>query len=639
MSFLNFEIKYLVLIIPFLIIGLFLLFKNYKKQKLFNDSYLSKMRNYNYSQKIFNFKNIILLICVLLLIVSILRPAWGSRTQTIEASGSDIIFTLDVSKSMKAIDMNDDGGKLDRLSMAKNMITNFVEEYPQNRYGLVIFAGEAFVSSPLTIDQSAFLTFLQGVDYNDVSSQGTDMGEALKASIDRFYSEQEKERGRSIVLMSDGGEDITEDVEDFAKVAYELNINIFTIGIGSTKEVAIPEGQDIFGRISYKKHNGQIVKTKLNEDVLKQIAKETDGQYFHANKKDDLRKISKKIEAAKATTIQVEQKGGVNDRYQYFLLPSFILFLLFIFIKPKKIDKLFIIKLKHSFKKYFNNLEKIIHKYLKFSVLILSLFSLTACSSSELSFRYYLKKGNDNFSKEYLGEARDNYLLAGDRTKKSRHIAKNNLAIVDFREQTYNKSKERLEEVTVIYCDEKKYEFCDQLYYNLGNTYYRLGENNKNKDEQRKLWEQAVASYEKDLEINADDQKAKENIDFILNKLKEAEESESSEGEDGSQSDQSEGESEDKEGEQGESQEGLEDSEETDDKSGEETGSEGAESTGLDKETNKKVEQYLEDLEKQEQSNQKYFQPNPDAQNNQNSMNNFFGGEFNNESDSNEIDW
>ncbi len=631
MIFLNFEIKYLIAILPFFIVGLFLLFKNYKKQKLFNNLFLSRMRSYQYSEKIFNFKNIILLICAILLFVSILRPAWGIRSQTIEASGSDIIFTLDVSQSMKALDMNEVGTSLDRLSFAKSMIGNFVEECPQNRYGLVIFAGEAFVSSPLTIDQSAFLTFLQGVDYNDVSSQGTDIGEALKASIDRFYGEQDKERGRSIVLISDGGEEVTGDVADFAEVASELSINVFTIGIGSTKGVKIPEGQDVFGRISYKRHNGEIVITKLNEDVLKQIANETDGQYYHAEKENDLRKIAKKIEAAKATTIKVEQKGGLKDRYQYFLLASFICFLLSVFIKPKKLSK-----------KYFSDFKKITKKYLKLSVLILSLFSLTACSSSELSFRYYLKKGNDDFAKEYLGEARDNYLLASDKTKKSRHIAKNNLAIVDFREQTYIKSKERLEETIAIYCDEKKYEFCDQLYYNLGNTYYRLGENNKNKNEQKKLWEQAVGAYEKDLEINSEDKEAQENIDFILNKLKEVEESESSEGEDGSQSDQLEGE----QGESNEEEEGPEDlgkASEESNESGDEIGTKGGEIAGLDKETNEKVEQYLDDLEKQEQSNQKYFQPNPDAQNNQNSMNNFFdnffGGDFNNKTDSNEVDW
>ena len=332
MDFLNLQLRYLLIFIPLLSLAGFLIYKIYRKNKIFDTTALAKMRDYDYSKSISLLKYIFLTLCLAALFLAVLRPAWGVKKSTIEAKGTDVVFTLDVSQSMKALDLSQNGSTISRLDAAKAMIASFISNHPENRYGLVIFAGEAFVSTPLTMDSSAFLTFLDGVDYNDVGTQGTDIGEALKASIDRFYSEQDKERGRSIVVISDGGEEAANDTAGFAKVAGQLGISIFTIGIGSTKGVPIPENTDYFGRVNYKEYQGRTVMTKLNEQPLKDIAAATGGQYFHAEKTGDLEKISRKLATLEATTLKSEAKAGREDRYQYFLLAAFLLFVFYLLI-------------------------------------------------------------------------------------------------------------------------------------------------------------------------------------------------------------------------------------------------------------------------------------------------------------------
>lgn len=652
-----------LLILPIFLSGGFLLFRVFKKQTEFDKSKFNKLRNY----KPFKYQNIIKIILLslsfLFVTISVLRPMWGYKIVRSEAKGIDMVFTLDVSKSMKALDLNNGKGELDRLSMAKNMIAQFVTENPENRYGLVIFAGTAFVSTPLTLDHTAFLTFLGGVDYDDVSKQGTDLGEALKASIDRFYNEQDKERGRSIVLISDGGEDIEGDIDGFSDVAKELGIKVFAVGVGSKKGVSIPEGKDVFGRISYKTFNGEVVKTKLNEKPLKEIAEKTNGQYFHAEKVGDLEKISDDIKNLQATVLNKEEVGNKEDQYQIFLTIGFILFVLFALLNQ--------LKDLENIKEKLNKLSK---KYLRIFTIGLMFLSLNGCAMSETSFRYHNAQGNKKFAKQYFSEAKDEYKLAGDASIKYKYISDNNLSIIDYDSEEFENAKNKLEESIYISCAENPKEFCDQLYYNLANVYYRIGEQQAG-DEKVNSWNTAIENYKKTLEINSNDTEAEENIEFIMNKLQEEQEqseenqnSQNGENDDEQNEEQKGDKEENSEESEQQNPEGSENSEEgntgnqgeTDQENSQKESSEGeggnsaqAGEAGLDEETDKQVEEYLKMLEKQEAQNQKYFQQNPDAEQNSSDpfddffndpfFDNFFGdsrsNNFNNNSDSNEIDW
>ena len=667
-------------VIPLFLLGIFFIYRIYIKNLGFNSSALSKMRNYKYSKLLFSVRMMLLLISFLFLFVSVLRPAWGTDRKTVEAKGIDVVFTLDVSQSMKALDIGK--GLVDRLTLAKNMIAQFASTHPSNRYGLVIFAGEAFVSSPLTTDTSAFLTFLDGVSYNDVGKQGTDINAALRASIDRFYSEQDKKRGRSLVIISDGGEDANGDISAFAKVAGDLNIKIFTIGIGSTDGVPIPEGRDVFGHVSYKKYQGKIVTSKLNEKILKQIADETGGEYFHAKKNGDLEKIADKLSSLETSLIKTEENAGLEDRYQYFLLPSFLFFLFYIFLEFA--DELFF-SLKQRLGTY--------KKYLKISSFVILAVFLTGCTNSNISFRYYNTKGNDNYKKNYYKEAKEDYAKAGESSHELKYISDNNSAVVGYTEKDYLGIAKKMEDAIFIYCEKQKQEYCGILYYNLGNIYYRLGEE-KADSEQADFWQKAIEVYKKDLEINQTDDEAQENIDFIMQKLKEKNDAEKSgdnnrenskqdnssdvgsdEGEnsqDASSEEQSkEGDSSSGEEEKTQSQNDQtgnnkednkqdqtdiqsDESRSENDSSSDSGGQDNKATTALDEKTAKQVENYMKALEKQEKNNQDYFQPNPNGSYESNSPfddffddsffkdffdNKPFGGSFNNNEKTDGIDW
>ncbi len=647
MNIFNLSIIYILLTLPFLLIGLLYLYKIYVNNDLFDHSFLARMRNYQYFYWQNKLKIIFLAMSLIFLIVVLWQPAWGAKQKTIETKGVDVVFTLDVSQSMQALDVGD--GNTDRLSLAKSMINDFVSKHPENRYGLVIFSGEAFVSSPLTIDAGAFLTFLSGVDYHDVSSQGTNIKAALQASINRFYSEQDKKRGRAIVIISDGGEDMQLDASDFAKVTKKLGIKIFTIGIGSTKGVPIPERRDVFGRISYKRYHGQTVLTKLNEKPLKKIAKITGGKYFHANSSGSLHKIVKELSILETSSIKSQEKIGQEDRYQYFLVVSLLFFVLYLLFNLINIDF---------------NINKKIRRYLKLSVFLL-FFLLSGCTNNNLFFRYYNTMGNKSYNQAYYDEAKTKYQQAGKKSHTLKYIADNNLALSNYQEDNYQVASKILEKTVAIYCQKNSIQYCDELYYNLGDIYYRQGEELIGKKQISK-WQLAIEAFKKDLEINPQDKEAQENIDFITNKIKKSVDNQQQKEDNSEQNssstkfsqdqtdNQSASNSQDKEnsGESSNDQKKDDLSKQSNNESSDKTNEQdqlgknnadknndnnfNSQSTTaqnddeqLDAKTKEQIDKYMQALDQQEKQSQDYFQPNPNGSyKSQDNLEDFFNDPF-----------
>ncbi len=677
MTFLNLNNLSVFVVLLFFLVSLLLLWRGFLKKYFFNKSDLALMRNYEFFNFAFLLKNIFLALSILFLGIAFLRPAWGLKESKTVANGIDLIFTLDVSKSMLSVDT--DAGAytgarthayLSRLDNAKKMIADFVNKNPQNRYGLIIFAGEAFVSTPLTIDHQAFLTFLNNVDSQDVAGAGTNLSEALKMSIDRFYAQKDKKRGRAIVLLSDGGEDFDENLDDLAKLLKDLNIKLITIGVGGSKEVPIPNGQDLFGRTTYKRYRGKVVMTKLNDKNLKKIAKKAGGKYYHFKNPKQIEKINADLKNLKASKIFSKNKSGKEDRYQIFLFLSFLFFLLYLFLPLNKKNYEFLFKLKIAY-------LQIAKKYFKIFVLILIPFILSSCSNSQFLFKHYLGKGNKYFYKNNYKKAIENYQKSANSNYAQKYIALNNKAIADYKMKNFNKAKEELEKQINIFCSPKPKEYCDELYYNLGNTYYRLGENNKEK--RLEFWQKAIKAYEDELKIK-DDKKAQENIDFIKEKLKQEQKSANQNKEEGQGQNKSKQENNqkgknqnNKNGKEGENEEENENS----GKKGEEKKSQNQKNSsesdkqnlknsaqkdnakekeskaqaeqkqgqGLDKKTEEKLDQYLQKLEQEEKQNQRYFKQNPNAQDNSSPFDDFFDDDFFDfgfgdlNKDDSEIDW
>jgi Ca-activated chloride channel family protein len=283
----------------------------------------------NQSQQIpqyfWHIKTFLLFLGLFLLLLAVWRPQWGETLQKVEKKGLDIVFAIDVSKSMQALDFSQGRQHVSRLDATKYLVESFIAQQKSSRIGLVEFAGESFIASPLTLDHTVFLNFLKSISSDDLGKQGTNLGEALHTSLNRLeIQSMEAERGKAIVLFSDGDETISHEGKKMAQLAKEKGIKIFTVGIGSEKGSPIPEGQDAFGNPLYKKWKGEVVFTALNPKPLQEIARTTEGEYFHTENINDLKPLSQKLQSLPQKIMTKEDI--IPHTQQYFWFASFGIF-------------------------------------------------------------------------------------------------------------------------------------------------------------------------------------------------------------------------------------------------------------------------------------------------------------------------
>lgn len=286
--------------------------------------------------KYYFLKYILLFVSFFLLSLNIFGLQFETTSFGIWKTGSDIIFNLDVSKSMNVADFHDENYYYTRLDGVKKAIAKYVAGHPENRYGLVIFAGEAVSSVPLTDDHDLFLTFLDGVDYKNLIKQGSDFVGALSSGAERFTWES---KNKVMIFITDGW-DIDDQVEtskiqDIVK--NHLGIAYYVVGVGSKDGGKIITGQDVFGRYTYQTYNGQDVVSKLNELNIKEIASALSSPYTFLTTYSDLENIS---DIVKNTNLQAEKNEWTAtnaDAGRVLALLSFVSFLWFFVLYIRKI--------------------------------------------------------------------------------------------------------------------------------------------------------------------------------------------------------------------------------------------------------------------------------------------------------------
>jgi len=211
----------------------------------------------------------LLTVAVLCLALALGGPMWGFRWQEVHRQGIDLIVALDTSRSMLATDV-----KPNRLGRAKLAVQDLVAELHGDRVALVAFAGSAFLECPLTLDYGAFAQSLDAVEVGIIPKGGTALGAAIDASLEAFEGRQGSHQ--ALVLITDG-EDHEGEVKEAARRAADRGVKIYTVGIGTT------EGELVPGESGWVKDRaGQVVKSRLDEETLKQVAVDTGGVYLHA---------------------------------------------------------------------------------------------------------------------------------------------------------------------------------------------------------------------------------------------------------------------------------------------------------------------------------------------------------------------
>jgi len=327
------EYLYLLVLVPFLLGFILLVFFQKKKfiKKFIDQSLIDKLSSENSKYKFWT-KTAFFLLAVTFFIIALANPRIGTRYEEVHREGVDIVIALDVSYSMKAEDL-----KPNRLEKAKHELSSLINRLRGDRIGIVVFAGEAYVQLPLTIDYSAAQLLVDVIDENSAPTPGTSIPAAIKRAIEMFPSEDVQKSGKVLIIITDGESHDPESVK-LAEEAAANGVKIFTIGLGSPTGVPIPIYNSNGQQIDFKKDiDGNLVLTKLDETTLEKIADIGGGKYFRgSNSEDELDLIYKEILQMEKKDLGVKQFTHFEDRFQYFVAIGLFFLLLEIFISEKK---------------------------------------------------------------------------------------------------------------------------------------------------------------------------------------------------------------------------------------------------------------------------------------------------------------
>lgn len=261
-------------------------------------------------------KAVLMLAFFFFAVLALVEPRFGSRTDTIHRRGVDVLVALDTSLSMLAEDI-----RPNRLTRARYEIESFIDRLEGDRIGLVAFAGQSFVLCPLTLDYGAAKLFLDSVDTGLIPSRGTAIAGAIQTATRAFGGEERKYK--ALVLITDG-EDHAENPIKAAEEAAEAGVRIFCVGIGTREGELIPVRKD--GRVDFlKDEQGHVVKTRLDESTLQQIAQLTDGGYVRSQGGGvGLEEVYAQISAMEKKDLGSRTLSHYRHRYQWPLAFSLI---------------------------------------------------------------------------------------------------------------------------------------------------------------------------------------------------------------------------------------------------------------------------------------------------------------------------
>ena len=322
--FANIEMLWWLVTIPVFVIG-YVVYTHRKRRQLteFGDSELMAqlMPDASKSRPVVKFG--ILMFALALLIVAVARPQYGQKEKSVKRQGCEVMVALDISNSMLAEDVSPN-----RLDRAKQMLSKMMDGMVDDKVGLIVFAGEAFTQLPITCDYVSAKMFLNTISPSLIATQGTAIGAALQRAIVSF-GEQESDAGRAIILITDG-ENHEDDAIAAANKARELGIKVLVVGIGKPEGSPIPRpGTNDY----FKDRSGQVVVSRLNEEMCQQIAQAGDGVYVRAdNSNIALRTISKQLSQLQQGEIQSAVYADYADRFYIFAWIALFILILEFFI-------------------------------------------------------------------------------------------------------------------------------------------------------------------------------------------------------------------------------------------------------------------------------------------------------------------
>jgi Ca-activated chloride channel family protein len=274
-------------------------------------------------------KSIVLCLAVACFSLGLVNPKIGTKIEDVKREGVDVVFALDVSKSMLAEDIAPN-----RLEKSKQLITQIINSLAGDRIGIIGYAGSAFPQVPITTDFASAKLFLDGMTTDMVSSQGTAITEAIQLA--ETYYDDAGQTNRVLFIVSDG-EDHEGNVTPIAEEAADKGIRIFTIGVGTEQGGPIPIKRD--GVLQYYKRdqNDEQVITRLGRETLTQIAQEANGEYIDGrNTQEVVDTVSAILSGMEKTEFETKQFTNFKDQFQWFLGGALFLLVLDVFLLERK---------------------------------------------------------------------------------------------------------------------------------------------------------------------------------------------------------------------------------------------------------------------------------------------------------------
>lgn len=316
MKFASPEYLYLLILLP-VILAVYI-YSNYRRNRnlrLYGDVQLLKSLMPDVSVYRPGVKFWLSFAALALIVLALARPQFGSKKETITRQGIEAVIALDISNSMMAQDIAPN-----RLEKAKKIISRLIDKFENDKVGLIVFAGDAFVQLPITNDFISAKMFLETISPALISRQGTDIGGAISLAMKSFTNTEGV--GKAIILITDG-ENHEGGAEEAAKLAADKGMNVYVLGIGSLEGAPIPADD---GNDYRRDKEGNVVVTKLNEQMAQAVAQAGNGAYIRVDNTNNAQKIleSEVNKLAKAD-VTTEVYTEFNEQFEFIAWIAFIL--------------------------------------------------------------------------------------------------------------------------------------------------------------------------------------------------------------------------------------------------------------------------------------------------------------------------
>lgn len=449
----------------------------------------------------------LLFLAFIMAFLALARPQWGRSEQEFIEKGVDIMLVVDTSKSLLAEDL-----KPNRFERIRLAVQDLISRGSGNRFGLVVFAGNAFVQTPLTSDPGALNRTVNALDVGMIKAGGSDITLALDQAAKAF--ESDNQRYRAIVLFSDG-EDHSQDTASMARALAKQNIKVFTVGAATLEGELIPIPLQNGSRDYHKDRDGNVVKSRLNEESLKSISETTSGFYVNLQDIQAMERIYQQgILAMPKSDLSVRKFNQLNEQFQWPLAIAVILLVLE-FLIPQ-----------HSNRKSGNmdSANAILDSRSPQANLLITFFLIILASSPTPIFAQdptsaSIKSAQKALRNNNLENARSQFSHLVQKYPNDPRI-KFNLGTTEYKLGNLEEAESHFKPLL----RQDDLELQQKAYYALGNTRFLQGKNTQDPQNQMNLWSQSLDMLTAATKLNPNDSNAQSNKNFVHQQLEQLKE-------------------------------------------------------------------------------------------------------------------